>query len=234
MDMEAFKKFLKRKRKKQNVIGNYIKTVMKFNDYLNKERNKELEEANTEDIRTYVKKIEGEKKSAKSSLYVLMNFFIFTENNELLQYTRLLREERTKKTRRIFPIKDFLDINQDYVKKLAEIGIKNVEDMLNAGKTKKQREQLAKQLNIPEEAILELVKLSDLTRLGYVKAKLTRLYYNSGLDSPIKIANFEPDELHAFFKKFIEESKWNGMIPNPKDLIVNVNSARKLEKIVED
>lgn len=233
MDMEAFKKFLKRKGKKQNVIENNINTVMKFSNYLQKDRNKELEEANTEDISAYVEKIEGKKKSAKGSLYVLMNYFKFSENHKLLQYTISLREERTKKSRRIFPIKDFLDINQDHVNKLAEIGIKNVEDMLNAGKTKKQRMQLLEQLNIPEEAILELVKLSDLTRLGYVKAKLTRLYYNSGLDSPIKIAKYEPEELHAFLKKFIEESRWNGMVPNPKDLIANVKSARKLEKIVE-
>ena len=48
--------------------------------------------------------------------------------------------------------------------------------MLEKGKTKKQREQLSKQLDIPEEAMLELVKLSDITRLGYVKKKLSRLY----------------------------------------------------------
>ena len=106
--------------------------------------------------------------------------------------------------------------------------------MLKMGKTKKQREKLAKQLNIPEKAILEIVKLSDLTRLGYVKAKLTRLYYNSGLDSPQKIAEFKPDELHSFFVKFVEETNWNGMVPNPGDLVSNIASARKLEIVVEE
>lgn len=106
--------------------------------------------------------------------------------------------------------------------------------MLDAGKTKEQRKQLSKKLEIPEEAILELVKLSDLTRLGYVKTKLTRLYYDAGLDSPLKVAKFEPEELHIFFTKFVEETGWDGMIPNPKDLIGNVANARKLEKWVEE
>jgi len=106
--------------------------------------------------------------------------------------------------------------------------------MLKAGNTKVKREKLSQQLDIPEDAILELVKLSDITRLGYVKTKLTRLYYNAGLDSPQKIAAFEPDELHAFFVKFVKESKWDGMVPNPKDLVGNIASARKLKIVVEE
>lgn len=234
MDERAFEKFLKRKGKKQHVVENNIKSVKRFCDYLQNERSKALEEVDTEDIGVYVEKIERAKKSAKGPIYNLINFFKFTKNDELLQYVRLLRAERIKKTKNIFPLKKFLDINQEHVKKLSDVGIKNVEQMLVAGKTKKQRERLAIKLDIPEEAILELVKLSDLTRLGYVKAKLSRLYYNSGLDSPQKIAKFEPDKLHAFFVKFVGESGWDGMVPNPKDLISNVTSARRLEKLVEE
>ncbi|MGC9780004.1 MAG: DUF4332 domain-containing protein [Candidatus Heimdallarchaeota archaeon] len=134
----------------------------------------------------------------------------------------------------MFPIKEFLKVNQEQVKKLATIGIKNVEQMLEKGKTKKQREDLSKQLAIPEESILELVKLSDITRLGYVKKKLSRLYYDAGLDSPAKIAEFEPKELHEFFIRFVEESNWDGMVPNPSDLVYNIKNARKLSKVVED
>jgi hypothetical protein len=105
--------------------------------------------------------------------------------------------------------------------------------MLDAGKTKKQRVKLAQELGIPEEVILELVRLSDLTRIGHVKAKLTRLYYNAGLDSPLKVAEFEPEELYDFFEKFVEESGWDGMVPNLKDLVNNITNARKLKKVVE-
>ena len=232
---EDFKKFLKRKGKKAEVVDRNVSAVKRFASFLLDERNKKLEEADKEDITAYVELIEKiQKKSAKGSLYVLMNYFRFIANEKLLSFTRTLREERTKKTRRVFPIKEFLDVNPTHIKKLAEVGIKNVEQMLESGKTIKQRRELSKQLEIPEEAILELVKLSDIARMGYIKIKLSRLYYNSGLDSPLKVAKFEPDELYEHFKKFVEETGWGGMVPNPSDLVNNVKAARSLKKIVEE
>ncbi|NHJ40934.1 MAG: DUF4332 domain-containing protein [Asgard group archaeon] len=234
MEEEEYKKFLRGKGKKADVVERNCKAIKKFAAYLHKERNTNLSRLSKEDIRAYVEHLEDQKQSAKGALYSLMNYFSFIGNKELLRLVRSLREERTKKTRKIFPIKDFLKVNQDHIRKLASIGIKNVEQMLEAGKTKKQREELSKQLEIPEDAILEIVKLSDLTRIGYVKAKLTRLYYNAGLDSPLKVAKFEPDELHDFFTKFIEETGWDGMIPNPSDLVNNIANAKKLKKWVEE
>lgn len=234
MNEEAFREFLKKKGKKENVIERNIRSVKKFQEYLKKERETTIEKVSEDDIRKYIEQIEAAKKSAKGPLYVLMNYYKFTEKKELLQFTAKMREERTKKTRRVFSIKDFMKVNQEHVKKLATIGIKNVEQMLEAGKTKKQREDLSKKLDITEESILELVKLSDITRLGYVKRKLSRLYYEAGLDSPEKIAAFEPEKLHAYFIKFVEESGWDGMVPNPKDLKHNIASARRLKKIVEE
>ena len=82
--------------------------------------------------------------------------------------------------------------------------------------------------------MIKLVKLSDITRMGYIKTKLSRLYYDSGLDSPMKVAKFEPDELYKHFKKFVEETGWDGMIPNHADLVNNVKGARSLKKVVEE
>jgi len=234
MNEDEFRKFLKRKGKKEEVVVRNILAVRKFISFLQNNRGKDLAAVTKEDIEAYVMEIESKKISAKGPLYVLMNFFRFQGNNDLLNFTRTQREERTKKTRKIFPIKEFLKINQEHVKKLAIIGIKNVEQMLENGKTKKQREELSKQLAIPEESILELVKLSDITRLGYVRKKLSRLYYEAGLDSPVKVAAFEPKELHQFFTKFVEESGWDGMIPNPSDLVSNIKNARQLSKVVEE
>jgi len=229
-----FARYLKKKGKKTNVIEKNLKNLKHFSEYLLYDRKKELEQVNKTDILEYVTVLENRKISAKGYLYVLMNYFKSVSNAELLKFTAELREERTSKTRHVFQIKEFLDIDQEHVQKLKTLNIKTVDDILKAASLKSQRKELSKKLNIPEESILELVKLSDLTRLGYVKTKLTRLYYNSGLDSPAKIAAFEPEELHTFFMKFIKESGWEGMVPNPSDLVGNIKSARKLEKIVEE
>lgn len=231
---EEFRKCLKRRGKKPAVIDRNVHVLKNFISYLREERGKNLDDVGTDDIDTFVMEIESKKQSAKGNLYVLMNYFHSIGDRELLHHTKTLRERRTKRTRKIFPLKEFLNVNQEHVKKLAAIGIKNVDQMLERGKAKKQREQLSRKLGIPEDAILELVKLSDITRIGYVKRKLARLYYDAGLDSPAKIAEFEPKQLHAFFVKFIEESGWDGMVPNPKDLINNIKSARKLSRIVEE
>ncbi len=234
MNEAEFRKHLKRRGKKSSVADRNVNVLKDFASYLLEKREKDLDLVTTGDIDAFVTEIERKKKSAKGYLYALMNYFHFLGNKNLLQHAKTLRLERTGKTRRVFPIKEFLGINQDHVKKLAAIGIKNVDQMLKRGGTKKQREQLSRQLGIPEGAILELAKLSDITRLGYVKKKLSRLYYDAGLDSPAKIAAFEPKQLHEFFVKFVNESGWDGMVPNPKDLVGNIKSARKLSRIVEE
>jgi len=234
MNEEGFRNYLKQKGKKPNVVDRNVESVKAFAIFLQKERSKILSEATKEDIDVYVSAIEDKKQSAKGALYTLMNYFQFLEDKELLKHARALRAERTKKTRKVFPIKEFLKVDQQAVKKLASIGISNVEQMLEKGKTRKQRKELSKQLDIPEESLLEIVKLSDITRLGYVRKKLSRLYYEAGLDSPAKIAVFEPEELHKFFVKFVEETGWDGMVPNPGDLVNNIKNARALPKAVEE
>ena len=234
MNEAEFRKYLKRRGKRPSVVDRNVHVLEDFISYLREKREKDIDSVTTDDIDAFAKDIESKKQSVKGYLYVLMNYFHFLGDNDLLHHTKARREERTKKTRRIFPIREFLNVDQGHVKKLATIGIENVEQMLEKGKTKKQREQLSTQLDIPEDAILELVKLSDITRIGYVKKKLSRLYYDAGLDSPAKIADFELKQLHEFFVKFVEESGWKGMVPNPKDLANNIKSARKLSKIVEE
>jgi hypothetical protein len=234
MNEEEFRKFLKGKGKKIEVIDRNVEAINKFANFLKEESGKKLVDVKTTDIDLYVEKIEKIlKTSAKGSLYVLMNYFKFIENKELLSHAAKLREARTMKTRRIFPLKDFYYVNLEHVKKLADIGIKNVEQMLEAGKTIKQRKELAKQLEIPEKGILELVELSDITRVGYVKSKLAKLYHSAGFDTPTKIAKFTSEELYEHFKEFVEKSGWDGMVPNPSDLEHNIKSAKKLKELVE-
>ncbi|MCG3256910.1 MAG: DUF4332 domain-containing protein [Candidatus Heimdallarchaeota archaeon] len=234
MKEEEFGKFLKRKGKKADVIDRNVTSVNRFIEFLKKERGKKLDSTTKDDIDAYVNEIEkNQKKSAKGALYVLMNYYKFTEDSEMLSYVAKLREERTKKSRRVFPIKEFYNVNTGYVQKFASTGIKTVEQMLEAGKTKQQRKKLSEELNIPEEAILELVELSDITRLGYVRKKLARLYHNAGFDTPTKVAKFEANELYEYFKKHVKESGWEGMVPNPKDLENNISNAKKLKEVVE-
>ena len=228
--LESFKKHLKRKGKKDSVIDRNIRTVNQFFYYLKSDVDTDV---STEDIEAYIEAIEKEGQSAKSFLYVMMNYFRYTEDEDMYSYVAELREERTSKSRRKFQIKDLLETDKEAVRKLNSVGIRDVDQVLELCKTKEQRSQLAHELNISEDSILEIVHLSDLTRLGYVKRKLSRLYYDSGFRSPVEVAEYTPERLYEHFKSYVHDSGWDGMVPNPKDLENNIKNAKSLDDIVE-
>jgi len=230
LSLTSFRKYLKSKGKKDSVVERNINTVESFYSFIS---SKVETQTSSEDIHRYVKIIENEGKSAKGFLYVMMNYFQYRDDRELYEYTAKLREERTSKTRRKFQIKDFLGINKEAIEKLRSIGIIDIDQMLEQGRTREQRNQLAQVVKLPEDVILELVNLSDLTRMGYVKRKLSRLYYEAGIRSPSQVSKYEPNELYEHFKAYVEETGWEGMIPNRKDLEHNIKNARKLPAKVE-
>ncbi|NHK31566.1 MAG: hypothetical protein FK730_09455 [Asgard group archaeon] len=108
MEEEEFKKYLRKKGKKIDVIERNCQAMKKFIAFLHEERNKDLTNVPKEDIEAYIDQIEKKNQSAKGFLYVLMNYFRFIGNKKLLNFASSLREERTQKSRRIFPIKEFL------------------------------------------------------------------------------------------------------------------------------
>ena len=132
MNEIAFVSYLMKKGKKPDVVARNVKVLKQFSTYLQKNRKKDLDEIALEDIQEYVADLEFRKLSAKGHLYVLMNYFKSISNMELLRFTAELREQRTRKTRRIFPLKDFLDIDEVHVNKLKTLKINTVEDMMKA------------------------------------------------------------------------------------------------------
>lgn len=139
----------------------------------------------------------------------------------------------TVKKRNPFKLRDFRGVDSEVVAKLETQRIRNVEQMLVAGCTKEQRSALAQELEVSEEDILELVKLSDLARLPGVKGIRTRLYYDAGVDTVEKMANWEPEALREMVTKYIEQTGFAGIPPLPKEVSSTVANAQKLPKVVD-
>lgn len=133
-----------------------------------------------------------------------------------------------------FKLREFRGVNLKHIERLEKRNIKNAGQMLAAGCTKKQRAALAKEIGVPEKAILELVKLSDLARLPGVKGIRARLYYAAGIDSIEKMAGWEPEALRVKVTKYVERTKFDGTPPLPKEVSSTIANAQKLPKIVED
>jgi hypothetical protein len=138
-----------------------------------------------------------------------------------------------EKKRNPFKLKEFRGVDAGQIKNLIALGIKNADQMLNAGRTKKQRATLAKETGIPEKNILELVKLSDLARLPGVKGIRARLYYDAGVDSVEKMASQEPEALRIMVTRYVEQTGFDGIPPLPKEVSSTIANAGKLPKVVE-
>ena len=138
------------------------------------------------------------------------------------------------KKRNPFRLREFRGVNLEHIQMLEAKGIKNADQMLAAGSTRQQRRQLAEAAGVPESAILELVKLSDLARLPGVKGIRARLYYDAGVDSVEKMAGWEPEELRIMVTEFAVRTGFDGIPPLPKEVSSTVANAQKLPKVVED
>lgn len=233
MNEEDFKRFLKRSGRSQTAVKRAVMQVAEFEAYLRENRNgKELDNAVPEDLEAFVSYIEERRKGAASKyLWGIRYYYYYVSNEELRNLAGKLRQQRITQTS--FPLKDFRGINPAYLGKLAALGIRNVKKMLEAGLTRKGREELSAKTGIPAETILELVKMSDLARIRGVKSVRARLYYDAGIDTVEKMAKCEPKKLRAMLIDFVQKTGFDGIAPLPKEAEFTVAEARKLPKIVE-
>ena len=231
MDEEEFRKSLKRGGKSRNTLTKYITCVKEFEHYLEQHKGAPLGEAQPEDLENFVSSIETTESSAKTHLLSIAYYYKHVSNEEMHHTAQILRDQRIKRTP--FALKDFQGINPEYVRKLASSGIRNINQMLKAGKTHKDRQELLQKTGIPLVSILEFVKLSDLARIPGVKSIRARLYHDAGIDTVEKIAELTPEELQSRIAEYIERTGFNGIATLPAEARHTVETAKKLPKIVE-
>ncbi|MFW9905335.1 MAG: DUF4332 domain-containing protein [Candidatus Thorarchaeota archaeon] len=228
-----FDNYLKKTGRKPHVITRYQSFLGYFENFLREEKTiQSAKDADGEDLRDFAEFYEQkEKRSSRTVLYALMHYYKSTSNNKMASFAQELREP--KKTKKLpFSLRQMLGINPQYIEKLAKIGIKSANQMIEAGKTKSQRLSLAQNTNIPDEVILELVKLSDLSRIGYVRTKFTRLFYNAGIETPAELSKWDVEELRSHLKEYIVKSGWEGIVPFPSDLSNYINDAKSLPQVI--
>lgn len=233
MENDTFERFLKKSGRKSNVINKYLTYVQLYEDYLKENKFKELKKAVSKDLEDFLQHFEAsEKQSSKTVIYTLLLYYKATDNKVMKDKAQKLRLlKKSKKTP--FLLDKILDVDKRFIEKLSSEGIKTANDMILAGKTRKNRFDLAEKLEIPYEVILELTKISDLTRVGYVKEKLTRLYYNAGIQTPEILSQWDAKKLRKHFEVYIKDTNWDGMVPNLSDLVNNIENAKKLSSIIE-
>jgi predicted flap endonuclease-1-like 5' DNA nuclease len=232
MDKAEFAAFLKRKGKRPHVVEKLADDVRRFEAFL-KKRKRRLGDATSQDLRAYVDALEAARKgSAKTSIRGVGLYYPAADNTVVASAAFGLREKATAKTRKAFGLGGFVGVGSEHAAKLKAHGIADVHQMLEAARTPQARKKLAAQTDVPVDAIVELVKLSDLSRLPGVKGVRARLYYDAGVDTLEKMAQWEPDALREMLIDFVERAGFDGIAPLPKELESSIARARRLPKIV--
>jgi hypothetical protein len=232
MDKDGFAIFLKKGGRSKSAIKTITEFAENFHTYLIKSEMTNLHNITTDDLDTYIEYLESTPKySPNKDLWALFYYFDFLSLDSLKSHSSKLRGQRIKRTP--FRIRDFRGIDLNIVSKLEDIGVVNVNQLLKTGKTKDARKNLAEKTKIPTHIILELVKLSDLTRIGGLKSIRARLYYDAGIETPEVLAQWNDDELITYLRNWVKENNFEGIAPLPKEVKNAVKTAKSLNKIVE-
>lgn len=146
-------------------------------------------------------------------------------------YASELREKRI--SRKPFLLNKMIGIASEHLMRLKKVGITDIDQMIQAGKTREKRMSLSRKTGIPHEVVLELVKLSELSQIPGVKSIRSRLYYNSGYDTLEKLAQCQSDQLYHELQEFVEQNNFDGIGPLPQEIKSTIEQAKKIPKIVE-
>jgi len=233
MNEEGFRKFLKRGGRSLSAIKRAVSQVAEFEQYLRKHRdNRGLDDAGYEDLEAFVLWVEKEQKAfAKLHLWGIRYYYEYISNKDMSKLAGELRKQRIEQ--KPFALKEFRGVDPEYLRRLESVGIQNVKEMLDSGRTLLERKRLSAKTGIPLDVILEFVKLSDLARIRGVKSIRARLYYDAGVDSVEKLANRNPKELRAMLIEFVEKTGFDGVAPLLKEAEFTVAEAKRLPEIVE-
>jgi len=130
-------------------------------------------------------------------------------------------------------IADFTGIATETVEKLEKIGIKNTEKLYNRVITKTDRQELTDFTGISNKDILELSKLTDLSRIKWVGVTFARMLYDSGIDTVEKASKTDPVDLHARINELNKEKNiYKGQI-GLNDIKIFVKAAKELPLEIE-
>lgn len=121
-------------------------------------------------------------------------------------YILILRREVNSYNPNPVNLDKFPGINSDTISKLQKVNLKNTRHLFEKVKTPDDREKLASELEISLDEIMELTKLTDLSRVKWVGPVFARIFVDSGTDTVEKMSQSDAEPL---YKKLVELNQEN-------------------------
>ncbi len=127
---------------------------------------------------------------------------------------------------------DIEGIGDTYAGKLAEGGIKSVEDLLAKGAEKKDRQAIAENCSISEKLVLNWVNRADLARIKGVSTQYADLLECAGVDTVPELAQRNAANLHEKMASVNEEKKLVRQVPSASQVEDWVTQAKALPRAI--
>ena len=117
--------------------------------------------------------------------------------------------------------------------KLKALGLDDTDKLFNAVLTSQAREELAAQVGVPGEVILELANRADLARIKGIAGVYGDLLEEAGVDTVKELKGRKPDNLYS---KLLEINAQKNLTPKPptlKNVQTWVSLARRRRKFLQ-
>jgi len=237
MNEEGFRAFLGKQRRSQGTIEQCVRLMGEFEAYLGEHRaGKGLDEAQPEDLEAFVSWKKKQRESVNSYLWAIHRYYEYTLNEPMRRLATDRRQQEIdagRGRRRSLRLKDIQGVDAQDTEKLAAVGIADVEGLLEAGRTKEEREELSRRSGVALDEVLELVKLADLTRIVDIKGLRVRLLYEAGVDTVEKVSQYDPEGLRERVMEVNEQRQMLRRHPTLVETRYWVTQAKALPKVVE-
>jgi len=138
-----------------------------------------------------------------------------------------------KTRRRQIRVEDIEGIGPVYAAKLGELNILTTEDLLVAGTTRKDRQELVEKTGLSPKVILRWVNLADLMRVPGIGEQYSELLEAAGVDTVKELRNRNPRNLFLAMQAVNQEKKLVRRTPFLSEVEGWVQAAKELEGRLE-
>ncbi|HUU48856.1 MAG TPA: DUF4332 domain-containing protein [Nitrosopumilaceae archaeon] len=124
-------------------------------------------------------------------------------------------------------------IGPTYGEKLEGAGMKNSDDLLEAGKTPQGRKDLVEKTGISSKLILEWINLCDLIRIKGVGEEYSDLLEEAGVDTVVELSNRNAENLQKKMEEVNEEKNLVKKTPTLDQVTEWIVEAKTLPRVIE-
>jgi len=148
-------------------------------------------------------------------------------------YLVLLKREVGSYTPKPFNLSKVPATDPEVSDKFEAVGIKNTRHLFDRGQTRLERAQLSRQTGLPESAVLEMMRIADLSRIWGVGPFFTRILYEAGYESVQAVAGADLDKMYQEVNQVNKEKGYTPIMASKGEVGMCIDYAKLLPVAVE-